>query len=234
MTLSSPLRHLAVIMDGNRRWAKARGLFSVEGHRQGVKALRSLVKECLDLGVGYLTAYAFSSENWKRTAKELDFLFELLNESAINELNSLSEQGVKVRFLGDLSVFKNSNLLDSLEKLEKATQNNNRLVFNIALNYGAIAELTRAVNLISETLSGREIQELNLNSFKKYLYTVDAPDPDIIVRTGGQKRLSNYLLWQAAYSKLIFTDILWPDFNLDDIKSQLNLPAKAFAVNYAS
>jgi undecaprenyl diphosphate synthase len=221
-------------MDGNRRWAKARGLFSVEGHRQGVKTLRSLVKECLDLGISYLTAYAFSSENWRRTAKELDFLFELLNESAINELSSLSEQGVKVKFLGDLSVFKNSNLLDSLEKLEKATQNNNRLVFNIALNYGAIAELTRAVNMISETLSEKEIQDLDLDSFKTYLYTADAPDPDIIVRTGGKQRLSNYLLWQAAYSKLIFTDILWPDFNLDDIKSQLNLPAKAFAVNYAS
>lgn len=233
MTLSSPLRHLAVIMDGNRRWAKARGLFSVEGHRQGVKTLRVLVKECLDLGINYLTAYAFSSENWRRTAKELDFLFELLNESAINELSSLSEQGVKVKFLGDLSVFKNSNLLDSLEKLEKATQNNNRLVFNIALNYGAIAELTRAVNMISETLSEKEIQDLNLNSFKTYLYTADAPDPDVIVRTGGKQRLSNYLLWQAAYSKLIFTDILWPDFNLEDIKPQLDISSKAFAVNFS-
>jgi undecaprenyl diphosphate synthase len=220
-------------MDGNRRWAKARGLFSVEGHRQGVKTLRVLVKECLDLGINYLTAYAFSSENWRRTAKELDFLFELLNESAINELSSLSEQGVKVKFLGDLSVFKNSNLLDSLEKLEKATQNNNRLVFNIALNYGAIAELTRAVNMISETLSEKEIQDLNLNSFKTYLYTADAPDPDVIVRTGGKQRLSNYLLWQAAYSKLIFTDILWPDFNLEDIKPQLDISSKAFAVNFS-
>jgi undecaprenyl diphosphate synthase len=220
-------------MDGNRRWAKARGLFSVEGHRQGVKTLRVLVKECLDLGISYLTAYAFSSENWRRTAKELDFLFELLNESAINELSSLSEQGVKVKFLGDLSVFKNSNLLDSLEKLEKATQNNNRLVFNIALNYGAIAELTRAVNMISETLSEKEIQDLNLNSFKTYLYTADAPDPDVIVRTGGKQRLSNYLLWQAAYSKLIFTDILWPDFNLEDIKPQLDISSKAFAVNFS-
>jgi undecaprenyl diphosphate synthase len=192
------------------------------------------VKKCLDLGIGYLTAYAFSSENWKRTAKELDFLFELLNESAINELSSLSEQGVKVRFLGDLSVFKSNNLLESLGNLEKATQSNDRLVFNIALNYGAVAELTRAVNMISETLSEKEIQDLDLDSFKTYLYTADAPDPDIIVRTGGKQRLSNYLLWQAAYSKLIFTDILWPDFNLDDIKSQLNLPAKAFAVNYAS
>lgn len=234
MTLSSPLRHLAVIMDGNRRWAKARGLFSVEGHRQGVKALRSLVKECLDLGIGYLTAYAFSSENWKRTAKELDFLFELLNESAINELSSLSEQGVKVRFLGDLSVFRSNNLLESLGNLEKATQSNDRLVFNIALNYGAVAELTRAVNMISETLSEKEIHCLDENSFKKYLYTADIPDPDFIIRTGGKQRLSNYLLWQAAYSKLIFTDILWPDFNLDDIKPQLGISSKAFAVNYAS
>jgi undecaprenyl diphosphate synthase len=221
MTLSSPLRHLAVIMDGNRRWAKARGL-------------RSLVKECLDLGIGYLTAYAFSSENWKRTAKELDFLFELLNESAINELSSLSEQGVKVRFLGDLSVFKSNNLLESLGNLEKATQSNDRLVFNIALNYGAVAELTRAVNMISETLSEKEIHYLDENSFKKYLYTADIPDPDFIIRTGGKQRLSNYLLWQAAYSKLIFTDILWPDFNLDDIKPQLGISSKAFAVNYAS
>jgi undecaprenyl diphosphate synthase len=221
-------------MDGNRRWAKARGLFSVEGHRQGVKTLRALVKECLDLNINYLTAYAFSSENWKRTAKELDFLFELLNESAINELSSLSEQGVKVKFLGDLSVFKNTNLLDSLENLEKATQDNNRLVFNIALNYGAIAELTRAVNAISKALSDKEVQDLDANSFRTYLYTADTPDPDVIVRTGGKQRLSNYLLWQAAYSKLIFTDILWPDFNLDDIKSQLNISSKAFAVNYAS
>ena len=119
------------------------------------------MKECLDLGIGYLTAYAFSSENWKRTAKELDFLFELLNESAINELSSLSEQGVKVRFLGDLSVFKSNNLLESLGNLEKATQSNDRLVFNIALNYGAVAELTRAVNMISETLSEKEIHYLD-------------------------------------------------------------------------
>jgi undecaprenyl diphosphate synthase len=107
--------------------------------------------------------------------------------------------------------------------LEKVTQNNNRLVFNIALNYGAIAELTRAVNMISESLSEKEIQGLNLNSFKTYLYTADAPDPDVIVRTGGKQRLSNYLLWQAAYSKLVFTDTLWPDFKLGDIKSQLNI-----------
>jgi undecaprenyl diphosphate synthase len=233
MTLGSSLQHLAVIMDGNRRWAKARGLFSVEGHRQGVKTLRALVKECLDLGVSYLTAYAFSSENWKRTAKELDFLFELLNESAISELSSLSEQGVKVKFFGDLSVFKNTNLLDSLGNLEKATQHNNRLVFNIALNYGAVAELTRAMNVISKSLSDKEIQALNLNSFQKYLYTADTPDPDFIIRTGGKQRLSNYLLWQAAYSKLIFTDTLWPDFNLDDIKSQLNIPSKAFVVNFS-
>ena len=223
MTFSSPLRHLAVIMDGNRRWAKARGLFSVEGHRQGVKSLKALVKECLSLDISYLTAYAFSSENWKRTAKELDFLFELLKESAIDELSSLNEQGVKVKFLGDLSVFKNTSLLDSLMNLEKATQHNSRLVFNIALNYGAVAELTRAVNMITESLSVKEIQELDENSFKEYLYTADIPDPDVIVRTGGKHRLSNYLLWQAAYSKLIFTDILWPDFELDDIKSQLNI-----------
>ncbi|MFM7458805.1 MAG: polyprenyl diphosphate synthase [bacterium] len=223
MTLSSPLRHLAVIMDGNRRWAKARGLFSVEGHRQGVKTLKALVQECLSLGVDYLTAYAFSSENWKRTAKELDFLFELLKESAIDELSSLNEQGVRVKFLGDLSVFKNTSLLDALINLEKATQYNSRLVFNIALNYGAVAELTRAVNAIAESLSEEEIRGLDENSFKEYLYTADIPDPDIIVRTGGKHRLSNYLLWQAAYSKLIFTDTLWPDFKLDDIKSQLNI-----------
>jgi undecaprenyl diphosphate synthase len=220
-------------MDGNRRWAKARGLFSVEGHRQGVKTLKTLVKNCLDLGITYLTAYAFSSENWKRTAKELDFLFELLNESAINELNSLSEQGVKVKFLGDLSVFSNTNLLNSLENLEKATQHNNHLIFNIALNYGAVAELTHAANIISKTLSKQEIQNLDINSFKKHLYTTDTPDPDFIVRTGGKQRLSNYLLWQAAYSKLIFTDTLWPDFNLDDIKPQLDISSKAFAVNFS-
>ena len=108
------------------------------------------------------------------------------------------------------------------------------MVFNIALNYGAVAELTRAVNMISETLSEKEIHYLDENSFKKYLYTADIPDPDFIIRTGGKQRLSNYLLWQAAYSKLIFTDILWPDFNLDDIKPQLCISSKAFAVNYAS
>ena len=107
------------------------------------------------------------------------------------------------------------------------------MVFNIALNYGAVAELTRAMNVISKSLSDKEIQALNLNSFQKYLYTADTPDPDFIIRTGGKQRLSNYLLWQAAYSKLIFTDTLWPDFNLDDIKSQLNIPSKAFVVNFS-
>lgn len=214
MTFVYPPKHLAVIMDGNRRWAKSRGLFSVEGHRQGVKALRALVKDCLDLDIKYLTAYAFSSENWKRTAKELDFLFELLKESAKNELSSLCEEGVKVKFLGDLSVFKKSSLLESLENLEKSTENNKRLVFNIALNYGAIAELTHASNLILKKLTEEETLSLDINSFKQYLYTSDIPDPELIIRTGGKQRLSNYLLWQASNSKLIFTDTLWPDFKL--------------------
>jgi len=228
MTLKPPFKHLAVIMDGNRRWAKARGLFSVEGHRQGVKALRLLVKDCLDLGIPYLTAYAFSSENWKRTAKELNFLFDLLNEAARDELNSLQQMGVRVKFIGDLSVFQDSPLFNSLINLEKATEANHRLFFNIALNYGSIAELTRAVNLINLSLDDEGVKKLSPEDFNNYLYTKDSPDPDYIIRTGGKQRLSNYLLWQAVYAKLIFTETFWPDFKLSDLglnfsKSAYNL-----------
>lgn len=217
MAFLYPPQHLAVIMDGNRRWAKSRGLFSIEGHRQGVKALQTLVKDCLELDIKYLTAYAFSSENWKRTAKELDFLFELLKESARNELVSLKEQGVRVRFIGDLSVFAKSSLLESLEKLELSTKDNSRLNFNIALNYGAVSELTHAVNNLAKKISDTDLKTLNEKDLNQYLYTKDIPDPDYIIRTGGKIRLSNYLLWQAAQSKLIFTETLWPDFKLKDI-----------------
>jgi len=207
------LRHLAVIMDGNRRWAKARNLPSLEGHRAGVSALRKLVKSCPDYGIKHLTAYTFSTENWNRKEAEVNFLLGLLGEVAAKELKNLKEENVKVDFIGDLSAFQDSKLYSVLQELKNTTKNNTGLNLHIALNYGSIDELQRAKEKIQQELNEEEIKNLNEKSFNTFLYTEDVPYPEVVLRTGGEKRLSNYLLWQAADSELQFIDTLWPDFS---------------------
>ena len=206
------VKHLAVIMDGKRRWAKQRGLPSIEGHRAGVQALKKLVRSCDDYAIEYLTVYAFSTENWKRSEEEVGFLFKLLSEVAIRELAELKDTNVKVNYIGDLSLFQ-AGIRDSLLKLEEQTKANTGLKLQIALNYGSVDELTRAAYQIREKLDEEQVNNLSEEDFASYLYTRDCPDPDLLIRTGGEQRLSNYLLWQCARSRLSFIDTLWPDFN---------------------
>ncbi len=210
-------------MDGNRRWAKSRNLPTIEGHRAGVQSLKNLVKLCHRLDIEYLTVYAFSTENWKREKTELDFLFKLLAQAAIGELSSLKSQNVRVKFLGDISAFKDVNIYQDLKNLEDQTASNTGTKLQIALNYGSIAEIQNAANNIKNTLKPNQVEALDNESFSDYLYTAGIPNPDIMIRTGGDKRLSNYLLWQLAEARLMFVDTLWPDFSEKDLAGVIDL-----------
>lgn len=213
--------HLAVIMDGNRRWARERNLLSIEGHRAGVKALKTLVETAPAHGIKYLTAYAFSTENWKRTKTEKDFLFKLLGETAIREANDLCKNNVRVRFLGDLSVFADSPLLQILDDLQRQTEYNSGLCLQIALNYGSLNELCLALRKIKSECPTEHIKNISVEDLPGYFYLSDLPDPDILLRTGGEQRLSNFLLWQSVNAELRFLDALWPDFNEGHLKQIL-------------
>lgn len=221
-TFKTKVKHLAVIMDGNRRWAKARGLPSLEGHRAGVKALKNLVKLCPSYGIEYLTVYAFSTENWKRESNELDFLFRLLGEVAMRELENLHRENVQVSFLGDIEAFSDIGIKANLEKLANTTKANTGLKLQIALNYGSLDELSYALKQIRSTVSEAEIINLNEETFSQYLYTRNIPDPELILRTGGEMRLSNFLLWQGVNARLAFIESMWPDFSEEDLRQVLN------------
>lgn len=210
--------HVAIIMDGNGRWAKKRLLPRVAGHNAGMLAMKEIVKASSTLGVKHLTVYAFSTENWKRTEDEISGIFKLLIKYVDSELDELNENNVKVRILGDYSVIPKA-AIDRLEKSLKTTCNNTGLQFNIALNYGSRAEIVRAVNRINRDVKEGilpEDTEVTEELISRYLYTGEEngniPDPDLIIRTSGEERLSNFLLWQSAYSEFAFTDVLWPDF----------------------
>lgn len=204
------IKHIAIIMDGNRRWAKEHNLPSAAGHKKGVSSLREIVRACDELGVKYLTVYAFSTENWKRSKEEVDFLMDLVAVTLKNELDDMDKEGVKISFIGD-----SSRISDKLCKVtsnaQEKTKNNNGVNLQIAFNYGSRNEIVNAVkSMINDNVN---VDCVNEELISKYLYTKDIPDPDILIRTGGEKRISNYLLWQIAYSEIIFTDEYWPDFN---------------------
>ncbi len=207
------LQHVAVIMDGNRRWAKERLLPSAAGHKKGVDALRDTLKACIDFGVKYLTVYAFSTENWKRTEEEVGFLLELLAKTIIDEIPEFNKNGVKVKFIGDRISLK-KEIVEVIQKGEKETSHNNKLTLQIAFNYGARQEITNALKTVALKVQNNEISidEISENTISENLYTKDIPDPDLLIRTGGEKRISNYLLWQCAYSEIYVTDIYWPEF----------------------
>ncbi len=201
------LKHIAFIMDGNGRWAKRKGLPRELGHRQGAAAFSNIAKYCEKIGIKYVTVYAFSTENWKRPKKEIDAILKLLD----NYLDQRYNDRVSVRFIGDVSVFDN-RLKNKISAVEKETSGR-ELVLNIALNYGSRAELVNVCNRLLKE-GKNEICESDISS---RLYTGDCPDPDLIVRTGGDIRLSNFMLWQAAYSELYFTDTLWPDMTSEEV-----------------
>lgn len=204
------LKHIAIIMDGNRRWAKEHMLPSAMGHKKGVDALKTIVKACHSFGVKYLTLYAFSTENWNRKQDEVDFLMGLLASTIKNELKELHQNEVKLRFIGNIKGL-NVELQRVLADAENTTKNNNGVNLQIAVNYGARDELTRAIQQVIEDNIPKEAVTEEL--IQKYLYTKDIPDPDLLIRTGGEMRISNYLLWQIAYSELYITPTYWPEFN---------------------
>lgn len=204
------LKHIAIIMDGNRRWAKSKNLPSAMGHKKGVDALKNALRACNDFGVKYLTVYAFSTENWNRKKEEVDFLMDLVAVTLSNELEEMHKENVQIHFIGELSRF-TPKLRKILDNAVETTKNNTGVNLQIALNYGARDEIVHALkNIISKGIAESDITE---DVISKNLYTKDLPDPDILIRTGGEKRISNYLLWQIAYSEIIVIPEFWPEFN---------------------
>ena len=202
------LKHIAIIMDGNRRWAKEKGLPSALGHNKGVDALKATMRACDDFGIKYLTVYAFSTENWNRKPEEVNFLMDLLGETLKNELKEMHENNVVISFIGDTTKL-SDKLQKILENAVNTTKNNTGVNLQIAFNYGSRAEIVNAVNNIIK--AGEE--NITEDLISKYLYTSSIPDPDLLIRTGGEMRVSNYLLWQIAYSEFIVVNEFWPDFD---------------------
>ena len=202
------LKHIAIIMDGNRRWAKEQGLPSAIGHKKGVDALKKAMRACNDFGIKYLTVYAFSTENWNRKPEEVNFLMDLLGQTLKNELKEMHENNVVISFIGDTSKL-SENLQKILSNAVETTKNNTGVNLQIAFNYGARAEIVKAVQDIINSGEKEVTEEI----FAKYLYTSKIPDPDLLIRTGGEMRVSNYLLWQIAYSEFIVIPEFWPLFD---------------------
>ncbi len=207
-------KHIAIIMDGNGRWARKRGLPRVMGHKAGMDAIKKTVRACSDLGVKILTIYAFSTENWKRPQDEVGYLMNLLVEYMRKEINELNSNNVKVRILGEIDILPEQTKTEIVDAV-RLTEGNQGLQFNIALNYGGRAEIVNACRKLAEAVSTGKLESdaIDEEMLSSYLYTGKDDDPDFIIRTSGEKRLSNFLLWQGAYSELIFVDQLWPDFD---------------------
>jgi len=210
-------RHIAIIMDGNGRWAKKQGKFRVFGHKSGVKTVKLIVETAGKLGIEYLTLYAFSKENWSRPRSEIDALMQLLVNAVNNEVIKLHEQNVKLLTIGEISKLP-APVEDKLNYAKNLTKNNTGLKLILALNYGARTEILTATKKIINDIKENKINsdDIDYNLFGKYLYTTEIPDPDLLIRTSGEYRISNFLLWQIAYSELYFTDKFWPDFNEND------------------
>ncbi|HET6275433.1 MAG TPA: polyprenyl diphosphate synthase [Candidatus Cybelea sp.] len=210
-------RHVAIIMDGNRRWAKERGLPAIEGHRRGMIALRHVTRIASDLGIDALTVYGFSTENWNRNAREISLLFELCVYFARNELAELCRNNVRVRVIGEWESLPSAPR-GALAQLQAETAANTGLVLNLAVNYSSRAELERAVRAIARDVARGVLTPESVDEalIGRYLYTTDLPELDLLIRPGGEHRLSNFLLYQAAYAELVMTDVYWPDFSKDD------------------
>ncbi|MDY4079729.1 MAG: isoprenyl transferase [Clostridium sp.] len=211
--------HIGIIMDGNGRWAKAKGYPRTVGHKAGVETIRRILKEAQRLGIKYITLYAFSTENWKRPKEEVGALMKLLVQYFRLELNELHENGVVVNTIGDISKLP-KECIEEIKKAEEKTKNNTGIVMNLALNYGGRDEIVRAVKLLAKDVAEGKIsgEEIDEKSVEKYLYTAGMPDPDMIIRPSGEQRLSNFLLWQCAYSEFWYSDINWPDFTEKDLR----------------
>jgi undecaprenyl diphosphate synthase len=211
-------RHVAIIMDGNGRWARARGLPRIAGHRQGGEAVRRTVAAASELGIPYLTLYGFSSENWSRPAREIDDLMGLLRHYLEREIAALHENGIRLRVIGDRQRFA-ADIRDMIEKAERMTRENRGINVTVALSYGGRAEIVAAVRAIAAAAAEGELSPAAIGeeTVARHLYTAGIPDPDLLVRTSGEQRISNFLLWQCAYAEFVFTRTLWPDFAKADL-----------------
>lgn len=216
--------HIAIIMDGNGRWARQRGLPRTMGHRAGVEALRGIVQCSSQIGIKYLTVYAFSTENWKRPQFEIGILMSLLKEYIRLELEELHSNEVRIRVLGSISQLPKDVGEQVLKACDK-TRNNKGLVLNLALNYGGRAEIIQALQAIVDDVirNNLSIESINEEVFANYLYTADCPDPELVIRTSGEMRLSNFLLWQAAYSEIVVVDECWPDFKEESLLNTIRV-----------
>jgi len=210
--------HIAIIMDGNGRWARARHRPRVFGHQEGVKTVRRIVEDAANMGVKCLTLYSFSTENWTRPKAEIAALFELLKKYVNDDLEALDERGVRIRILGSREGLKD-DILTVLEKVQTRTQDNTDFNLNIAFNYGGRDEIIRAIQ--KADLAGEDMQALDGDKFETYLDSYGVPQVDLVIRTSGEKRISNFLLWQAAYAEFVFTDVLWPDFSKADLAAAI-------------
>lgn len=221
-------KHVALIMDGNRRWAEEKGLSSFEGHRRGEECLEPIVDEAIKMGVAYLTFWAFSTENWKRSKREVNFLLNLYRKQLDKKVDSFHKKNVKVKVIGNLSMFPVDIQRKTKEWMRK-TKDNRKITVNIALSYGGRDEIMRAISQLRASLkflprrqAGKvQSSKLTMRDFEMYLDTAGQPDPDLLIRTGGEKRLSGFLLWQIEYTELYFTDLYWPDFTPGEFKKAI-------------
>ena len=214
--------HVAIIMDGNGRWAKQRKLPRSAGHKQGVNATQEIIKACGEAGVRYLTLFAFSSENWQRPKKEVSALMDLFMQSLKNEVKNLDENGVRLKFLGQKDAF-SKKLHQQIQHAEELTSLNDKLFLNIAANYGGKWDIVQATKKIAQDVQhgNLKIENIDEPTLEKELTTKDIPLPDLFIRTGGEQRISNFLLWQLAYTELYFSDVLWPDFDKKELEAAL-------------
>lgn len=211
-------KHIAIIMDGNGRWAKQKGFERTFGHKNAITAVKSAIEGCRDLGVPYLTLYAFSTENWNRPKREVSFLMTLLAQSIKNEIEELHQNNIKLNVIGDLTPVP-SKIIRELNKAIAFTQNNTKATLTLALSYGSKAELTHATKSIANKVKSGEIDVSDISEklIEQNLYTHNLPEVDLLIRTSGEHRISNFLLWQIAYAELYFTDVFWPDFRKEDL-----------------
>ena len=223
MTENKELQHIAIIMDGNGRWAVKRGLPRSLGHKKGAEVVKTIARAAADKEIKYLTLYAFSTENWQRSKEEVTYLMTLLRQYLKGDLQELKENQVCIRFIGERYML-DADIQQMMADLEQETAVYDKMTLCIALSYGSRQEIISAVKKTAESYKNGNIllEDIDINLFSDMLYTKDIPDPDLLIRTSGEKRISNYLLWQLAYSEFVFTDVLWPDFTPDHLQQIIN------------
>jgi undecaprenyl diphosphate synthase len=223
LTAPAPPVHVAIIMDGNGRWAKARGLPRIAGHRRGAESVRRAITASAELGISYLTLFGFSSENWKRPSDEVNDLMGLLRHYLRGEIAELHQQGVRMLVIGDRARLA-PDIVTLIDNAEKLTRDNKRLTLIVALSYGGRDDIVQASRRLAEDVAAGRIQAKDIDETKlsSSLFTAGIPDPDLLIRTSGEQRISNFLLWQLAYTELVFTEALWPDFGRADLEKAIN------------